>query len=65
MHGSGCVAHHAAQGIGVIRMFFVQDQEILRAQKLRQKPRRAGVEVWLGPDIHRLYCGSAPIGIRS
>ena len=36
-------------------MFLVQDQEVLRAQQLRQKPRRPGVEVWLGRDIHRLY----------
>ena len=42
-------------------MFFVEDQEILRAQKLRQKSRRSGVKARLGPGIHRLYGGAVVV----
>ncbi|MCY1171930.1 hypothetical protein D9M73_120550 [compost metagenome] len=47
-------------------MFFVQDQKILRAQELRQNARRAGVEMRLGPDIHRLHGGAIIVqhGVR-
>ncbi len=62
MHGRERAAHRAAQGSGVLGMFFVEDQHVLRAQQLRQHLRRSGIELRLRSGVHRLHGGA--IGVQ-